>query len=565
MRWWLAATFVLIAALTAVVVAIVASRQADSAVRANSEDVAVGKTVSAAFAVEQAIEHGDLAGALPVASARRDLALFVFGRDRRLITSPESHGIPWRAVPDGGVGLAAALQGRRFVQTSSRNGATLVALPLRHTAEARALVAYAPRPAAYGTSLSIFRREVARAVLWSILVAGAVGVFAASLIARRLRRIGAAAAAIEQGRLDVPLKPGFGDEVGALALTIDRMRSRLRMSFEQVRADRDRLARLLQQLHEGVIAVDSSGKVRFANARATSLMGPAAAKPAEALPVSWEGVPLLELARGLFRPDALVAEARTDVEDGRMVSVAGVPAGASELAVIVLTDITEQERRERSEREFVANASHELRTPVSAIVSAVEALQAGAKDDPADRDRFVELIGRQAGRLARLTRSLLLLARAQSQQEAIPLEPVELAPLLQELSGSSEPSRSVVVDCPADLFALAQRDIVEQVVANLVENALNHSNGTGAHVRARRDDATVVIEVVDRGPGIPPSAEGRIFERFYSGHGGRRDGFGLGLAIARDAVRALGGTIEIRSQEGSGTTVEVRLALGAPR
>jgi len=566
MRWWLAMTFVLIAALTAVIVATVSSRHADEAVRSNSEDAAVGKTVSAAFVVERAITQGDLTDTVDAAASRRDMALFVFARGRRLLTSEESHGIHWRSVPGGSAALSAALSGRRFVSTSDGSDATVVALPLRRTHAAAALVAYAPQASAYGASLSIFHREVARAALWSGLIAAGAGVLAAALIARRLRRIGAAAAAIERGLLDAPLRPGFPDEVGALAVTIDRMRRRLRLSFEQLSTERDRLARLLEQLQEGVVAVDADGAVQFANAAATSWLGRAALAPGELLPELWATVPLRSLVQSLFRVDAVVAEARATTEDARMLSIVGIPAGGSELAVIVIADITDRERRERSEREFVANASHELRTPVSAIVGAVDALRSGAKDVPADRDAFIDLIDRQSARLTRLTRSLLLLARAQTDEEGLPLEPVDLAPVLRDVAAAADhPGAEVAIDCPPSLIALAQRDVVEQVVGNLVGNALRHSNGAPVRVRARIDDGAVAIEVTDEGPGIPQAAQRHVFERFYSGEQGRRDGFGLGLAIVRDAVRALGGHVAVDSRAGAGTTVRVTLARSPQR
>jgi len=559
MRWWLAGIFVLIAILTAALVATVASRQTDTAVRSNSEAIAVGKTVSAAFAIERAIGEGTLAVDLPTIAESHNLALYVFDRKGRLVGSGGSIGTGWRSVPNGAAALASARADHRFVETSRKTGATLVGLPLRRTASAHALVAYARRPAAYGQSLAIFHREVLRAALWAVLVAAISGLVAAALIARRLRRIDTAAAAIEEGDFDVELRPRFRDEVGSLALTIDRMRRRLGESFEQLRAERDRLERLLEQLEEGVIGIDRDLVIRFANGRARESFGQQV-WPGKRLPELWSELSLHEFGRQLFRQDAAVAEARVDTDDSRVISVVGIPARTSELALIVLADITEKERRERAEREFVANASHELRTPVSAIMSAVEALQAGAAETPADRDRFIDLIARQAGRLGRLTRSLLILARAQTREEPIQLEPVSLRPLFDEIVASSAVgSVAVRVDCPDDVIALAQRDVAEQVLSNLLGNALKHSTEVVV-LSARTDDDMVVIEVSDSGPGIPRTAEERIFDRFYTGGNGRREGFGLGLAIVREAVRALGGSVEIESEPGDGTTARVILA-----
>jgi two-component system phosphate regulon sensor histidine kinase PhoR len=560
MRWWLGAIFVLIAVLTAVLVATVAARQADDALRSNSEDIAIGRAVSAAFAVEQAAADGSLAAELPELANRRGLALFVFGPDGRLLSPPRSHGVEWESIPDGEAALESALADHRFVETSESSGATLVGLPLRRLSDESALVAFAAQPAAYERSLAIFRREVLRAALWAALVAAAAGLLAAALIARRLRKISGAAAAIERGDFDLELRPRFPDEVGSLAHSIDRMRVRLAASIEQLRGERDRLRRLLGQLREAVIAFDDELGIQFANANAGTILGPAF-EPGGTLPAQWAGIPLRELGHGLFRADATVAQARAEL-GGRSLSIIGVPAGASELAVLVVTDVTEQARRERAEREFVSNASHELRTPVSAITSAVEALESGAKDVPADRDAFIELIGRQAARLGRLTRSLLIMARAQTQAEPIQLEPVELRPLLEEIvaSAGDHPHVTLRLDCPPGVTALAQRDIAEQVVSNLLGNALKHTEAGTIALSVRADRETVAIEVRDTGPGIPAEARERIFDRFYSGEQGRRDGFGLGLAIARDAARALGGSIELDSEPGRGTSARVILA-----
>ncbi len=561
MRWWLAAAFVLIAALTAASVATVSSSQAHEAVRSSSEDLAVGRAVSAAFAVQRALETDNLAQALPVIANRRDLAVFVFDRRGRLLTPSVSKGIHWPSVPGGNAALASALAGHRFVETVHRSGATIVALPLRRIPAAQAVVSYAPQPAAYGRSLDIFRREVLRAALWTLLVAAAGGVLAAALIARRLRRIAAAAAAIEQGDFDAELNPKLHDEIGVLALSVDRMRERLRASFEQLRADRDRLERLFGQLHEGVIAVDRALVVQFSNRTAKKIVGSALASE-KPLPERWAGVPLRELASGLFRPDAAIAESRTEVDEERTISLVGVPAGSSDLAVIVLADISAQQRRERAERDFVANASHELRTPVSAIIGAVEALQSGAKDSPKDRDEFVGLIERQAMRLERLIRSLLLLARAQTREGDLRLEPVLLRPLFDEIASSTSAGdgETIAIDCPDALVALAQRDMVEQIISSLVGNALKHAHSGRVLLSARAAGDAVAIEVTDRGSGIPLATQQRIFDRFYSGELGRREGFGLGLAIVRDTVSALGGSVEIDSEPGRGTTARVTLA-----
>jgi two-component system, OmpR family, phosphate regulon sensor histidine kinase PhoR len=563
MRWWLAAVFVGIAALAALLVATVSSRQADESVRSNSQEIAVGKSVAAGFAVEAAIDAGDLSRTVVSIGRSRGIAVFVFSPAGNPLTPTRADGIRWSSVPNGAAALATALADHRFVHTVQGTGATVVGLPLRRTAVARAIVVFAARPAPYATSLAIFHHEVIRAALWSVLIAAAAGLLAATLIARRLRRIATAARAIEQGDFDTELRPGFRDEVGSLAMTINGMRGRLRDSFELLRRERDRLDVLFEQLQEAVVAVDRRLEVQFANSSARELLGEALASPGAPLPESWAEISLRDLARRLFRDDATVAEARAGVDDGaRTVSLVGLPARGSDLVVLVFTDITARELRERAEREFVANASHELRTPVSAIMSAVEALQSGAADRPDDRDAFIALIARQATRLGRLTRSLLILARAESRQEPVKLELVRLRPLLDEVAASlvAHPDVSVEIECAGDLAAFAHADLAEQVISNLAGNALKYTTSGHVVLSAREAGENVLVEVVDTGPGIPLDTRRRIFDRFSSGQNGRRDGFGLGLAIVSDAVRALGGSFDVASEPGRGTTARVTLA-----
>jgi signal transduction histidine kinase len=247
-------------------------------------------------------------------------------------------------------------------------------------------------------------------------------------------------------------------------------------------------------------------------------------------------------------------------------AIAGIPAPSGTLALLVVSDVSARERRERAEREFVANAAHELRTPIAAIANAVEALEGGAKDSVDDRDRFLAIVERQTTRLGRLVRALLALARAQTREEPLRLEPVLLRPVLTEVANELEPADGVevAVDAPPALAALAQRDLLVQVVGNLARNAVKHTAEGRVVLRAGASEGeTVVVEVADSGAGMDVHDQQRVFDRFYSGDDGHRHGFGLGLAIVREAVSALGGRVDIESTPGEGTRARVTLAAPA--
>jgi len=554
MRWWLGGAFVAIAALTAVLIATISSRQTGRAVTRDARNLAIGEAVSAGFALGRS---QDLSVAARSFARRNGVALFVFARNGKMVASAPLPDLGWPDVPDRGAARESALAGRRFAESFHGGDATVVALPMRHTRSAAALIAYAPRAPAYGTSLSIFRSEVLRVSIWAALAAAFLGLVASGLVTRRLRRIAVAAHAIEQGAFDTPLEPGFPDEIGMLASSVERMRGRLGEAFEQIQAERDRLELLLDRLHEGVIAVDAQLTVQYANASMRSLLPEL--DPDVPLPDHFGDLPLRAVASSLFRRGAPVSEARMTMPDGATYSLVGIPAASTGLAVLVIADITQNERRQRAEREFVANASHELRTPVSAIASAVEALELGARDVPADRDRFIAVIQRQALRLTRLTSSLLVLARAQTREEGIQLVPVELEPFLERVAAAADQPAAVRVVRNGGGVALAQPDVLEQIVANLVANAVKHAPGTEVVLRSSPDGEDVAIEVADRGPGIPDEVRARVFDRFYAGGSASRDGFGLGLAIARESTAAMGGRLELDSVPGAGTTARVIL------
>lgn len=221
-------------------------------------------------------------------------------------------------------------------------------------------------------------------------------------------------------------------------------------------------------------------------------------------------------------------------------------------------------RRESAEQEFVTNAAHELQSPLTAIVSAIEVLQAGAKDTP-ERDVFLDHIERASARLARLARALLVLARAQTGSEAPKTELVALEPLLSDVAVWVRPAEgvTVAVSCPPDAAVLTNRELVEQAVFNVAENAAKYTSKGTIELAAQIADSQAEISISDTGQGIPPADQARVFERFYRGDAASDEGSGLGLAIARAAAEALGGEVKLESEVGKGTVVRFRLPLAA--
>jgi signal transduction histidine kinase/HAMP domain-containing protein len=565
-RWWLSLAFALIAAVTAVAVSQVFALRSEEAFRERAQELAPGNALQAAIELARAEERGRLVAALATIASDHRLALFIYSADGELVSASRSRNTNVNAIHSRREAVDTALAGRRFVRANNRVRATTVALPFR-VGNNGALLAFAYHPD-LAAGLGILRREIVIAALWAVLLGGAIGFLVASLIAARLGRIARAAAAIEGGNLETPLRAGFGDEVGVLGATIESMRRRLGESFRSLASERDRIARLVERLAEGVLSVHADLTVELANAEARRLLGTPRLRAGERMPDPYPAFPLEHFVASLFVPDAGPRERQVAIDD-RTLAIAGLPpTEGSETAIVVLADVSERERRERAEREFVANAAHELRTPLTTIVGAVEALQAGAKHDPEHRERFIEHIEREAGRLARLTRALLVLARAQTHQEEPRRTAVPARPLLEDVRANMRPADDVAVhlDCGPDVVLCADPDLAEEALANLAANAVRHTSHGRIVLAARTlDDEWAELEVSDTGPGIAAGEHERIFDRFYRTNGRDAEGFGLGLSIVREAVTALGGTVEIQSAPGRGTRARMKIPSAARR
>lgn len=212
-------------------------------------------------------------------------------------------------------------------------------------------------------------------------------------------------------------------------------------------------------------------------------------------------------------------------------------------------------------RDFVKNAAHELRTPVSAISSAIEVLQSGAKDDRDQRDRFLEHIERNTARLERLLDALLILARLQAGDEQPAVSRVPVEPILQQVMEGVTPHLgvSLEIEAPRDLEVATNPRVLEQLLANLVANAAQHTDSGSIALVASKNDGHIAIEVRDTGHGVKPSDQALIARELARHDAPEVEGLGIGLTIVREAIRALGGEVEIGPRTGGGTTARVVL------
>jgi len=465
--------------------------------------------------------------------------------------------------------FAEALQHGRVgssVRSSSTIGAPFlyVAVPLQPPPEAPDGEPAAVRLAYPLASLHQTTSAVGHTLLWTsglaVLVAVALSLIAAQSVSRRLRRIVDFAGRIAAGDLTARIAENSSDEIGHVAMALDSTAHQLERSFQGIRTGQQQLETLLNSMQEAVIAISADGKVQWANRVMARLTASGVRL----------GAPVVETVRD---PDFLraITEATqsggvrttraTSILPGRFYHVTAAPMpGAG--AVAVLYDVSEIERVEKTRRDFVANVSHELRTPLTSIQGYAETLLESAPAEGPDRE-FLEIIRKNAVRMATLSEDLLTLARVESGEVAFRFRPVAPAEMLEEVAKSfREIARSqrveLVVEAPTERAVEADTDAVHQVLANLIDNALKYAAAGGKIVLGARDASAVVeFYVRDFGPGIASEHLPRLFERFYRVDKARSresGGTGLGLAIAKHIVRAHGGAIRAESALGHGST-----------
>jgi signal transduction histidine kinase/CheY-like chemotaxis protein len=299
---------------------------------------------------------------------------------------------------------------------------------------------------------------------------------------------------------------------------------------------------------------------------------PAVGKPARDLLPEAAG----ELTARLAEVDATGQPARLEVhlpDAGRWldISVQRATTGGEQMLAAVFRDITDRiqaaadrEAHQRAQRDFVANAAHELRTPLTAVIAAIETLDRGAINDPTARDRFFSYVRREAARLARLCDSLLLLADADS-GTGLPAATVRLRAVLDGIAADLHPAPNVTVavEASADLTVTTNRGLLERVLANLAQNAAKYTASGQITLWAAATGSAVTVEVRDTGPGLALPATQAV-ERFSRGGVRAADGFGLGLSIAHQAARAIGGTLRLHDNPGGGTIARLTLRAARP-
>ena len=429
--------------------------------------------------------------------------------------------------------------------------------------------------------------EALKGMLWKIVLAGLlialvatpVSLYISRRISQPLSEMKDNAERFASGKLDSRIRVEGPEDVLRLAEALNAMAAQLDDRIHTVTAQSNEQEAILSSMAEGVIAVDSNQNILSLNRAAAKLLD-VSSELASGQPVAMvmRNKQLQEFVNNALTSSETVEQ---DIEfhrgeSGQVLKVMGTalrdvnqsPIGA----VIVLNDVTRLKRLENMRRDFVANVSHELKTPITSIKGFVETLLGGALDNPDDSKRFLEIVAGQADRLNAIIDDLLSLSQLEqdSEKAEIVIENRELKPVLEMAIQACAPKASektvhVDLNCLENITARINPQLFEQAVINLVDNAIKYSlPSTQVWVEVSVGNVELAVSVSDEGRGIEKEHFPRLFERFYrvdSDRSREMGGTGLGLAIVKHIAQVHGGSVSVDSSVGKGSIFRIHLPL----
>ena len=371
------------------------------------------------------------------------------------------------------------------------------------------------------------------------------------------------------------------EEFGSLADALNRMAVQLDEKIRTITQQSHEQQAMLSSMIEGVLAIDNDEHIISLNRAAASLMS---LDPQRIIGKRiQEVVRNTQLQRFITNTLASRQPVEADIvlpiqDQDRYLQLHGTvlsdPQGRGIGALVVLHDVTRIRKLENIRRDFVANVSHELKTPITSIKGFIESLREGGMSDPEQAERFLSIIARQADRLNAIIEDLLRLSRIEQDGERgeVELQTHRLLAVLQSAVGDCQQRGAdrrigIELSCPPDLYVRINGQLIEQAVFNLLDNAIKYSESDNAiQVQAAVKDANLVIRVRDHGCGIPAEHLSRIFERFYrvdKARSRKQGGTGLGLAIVKHIAQAHRGSVAVESTIGLGSTFTIQIPVVA--
>lgn len=416
----------------------------------------------------------------------------------------------------------------------------------------------------------------------SILITTIIGFIASKTVTSSIEKMSAQVKTMASGNYGTVVGINTNDEIGDLAKVFNQISKRIKEEQDVTETERRKLATIIESMMDGIITTDTNGKVILINTSAGDMID---ASENEIL-IGKDALKLLNISE--YNSIGEIIEA----EDSLLVSVSQDEEGlllraefskilkeengdlarvSTELEgyIIVLYDVTDQERQERERREFVSTVSHELRTPLTTMNSYIEALEEGVLNDKELAPQFIDTIHKETTRMIRMVNELMQLGKMDIKEEHYDKEFIDINKLIEQISDRFElthPEKNFIKYIPkTPIFVEGDQDKLTQVFDNIMNNAVKYSpNGKNITVRVRQNynHNRVSISIKDEGVGIPLVHIDKIFNRFYRVDKSRQrsmGGTGLGLALAKNIVEAHKGRIWAQSREGYGSIIFVTL------
>ena len=416
----------------------------------------------------------------------------------------------------------------------------------------------------------------------SILITTIIGFIASKTVTSSIEKMSAQVKTMASGNYGTVVGINTNDEIGDLAKVFNQISKRIKEEQDVTETERRKLATIIESMMDGIITTDTNGKVILINTSAGDMID---ASENEIL-IGKDALKLLNISE--YNSIGEIIEA----EDSLLVSVSQDEEGlllraefskilkeengdlaqvSTELEgyIIVLYDVTDQERQERERREFVSTVSHELRTPLTTMNSYIEALEEGVLNDKELAPQFIDTIHKETTRMIRMVNELMQLGKMDIKEEHYDKEFIDINKLIEQISDRFElthPEKNFIKYIPkTPIFVEGDQDKLTQVFDNIMNNAIKYSpNGKNITVRVRQNynHNRVSISIKDEGVGIPLVHIDKIFNRFYRVDKSRQrtmGGTGLGLALAKNIVEAHRGRIWAQSREGYGSIIFVTL------
>ena len=451
-----------------------------------------------------------------------------------------------------------------------------VALPIIHDGIIVGIVRTSTSIERLSNILDFFYGKLAMMIVLLVIAVGVLSWIVSRKITKPIAELKEAAKCYANGDFDKSVNPGGATEIQELAAAINSMVTELRARLTTMTRQRNELESLLSEMVEAVIVVDTSKRIMRMNQAAEEIFQTTLAQASgrQILESIRNGrlnefvtktlsseFPIEDELTVIGTPDKILQTHGTLISDTQ-----GTPIGA----LIVLNDISRLKNIDQIRKDFVANVSHELKTPVTSIKGFLETLKDGAINDPGTAERFLDIAIKHTDKLTSIIEDLLKLSRVEQDagRGAMKLEKVSVCEPVRSVvkfleTLAQEKNIQIITDCDPSLEVEINRQLFEQALSNLLDNAIKYSeNGSEVCVTIQKSNNETLIEVRDKGCGIPRDQLPRIFERFFRVDRARaRDtgGAGLGLSIARHIINLHSGRIDVSSGIGQGSVFTIRI------